>query len=672
MLTAQYNTNNHDLDTTIGAALGWLVDAQEEDGFWAGMLESNVCMEAEWLLAFHVLGVEVEGCERLLAGILARQRDDGAWETYHDAPNGDINTTVESYLALRAYGMSPECEEMTKAREWIFAHGGLRNVRVFTRYWMALLGEWPWHKTPNLPPEIVHLPRWVPFNIYNFASWARATLLPLSVLSALRFTRPLAADRRPHELFPEGREHFDFSLPRRGRLWSWESLFRVTDRVLHGLQALKLTPGRRGSIARCSEWIVRHQDADGAWGGIQPPWVYSLMALHAAGYPATHPVIAKGLGALDAHWSWERDGYRFIQASESPVWDTLLSLLAIQECDAVSEVGAAVESAVDWVLDRECRFRGDWSVHTPHAEPGGWAFERANQHYPDIDDTAVALLVLSQFREGALAQKVAAPVRRAVDWTLAMQSDNGGWGAFDRNNDTRIITKIPFCDFGEVLDPPSVDVTAHVVEGLLAAGIAPEHEAIRRAVAYLWDEQEPVGCWFGRWGVNYIYGTAAALPALAAAGEDLGGARIDATVDWLHEHQNDDGGWGETCASYMDLTLAGTGTSTASQTAWAIIALIAANRRASRTAVSRGVSFLLESQQHGTWDEPQYTGTGFPGYGFGERLEANATNLCERFGQGPELARAFMINYNLYRHYFPLLALGRARRWLDELRRLAA
>lgn len=654
------------LDALIDAGLQWLDRHQHAEGYWVGMLESNCCMEAEWLLVAHVLGIELPDSAALIRGILARQRPDGAWETFFQAPSGDINSTVECYTALRASGVVPDTPPMQAARAWILSHGGLSGVRVFTRYWLALVGEWPWDETPNLPPEIIRLPTWIPFNIAHFSSWARATLVPLCVLSALRFTRPLAAAHRLDELFPEGRDAFDYALPRRAGLWSWESLFSGLDRLLHFFQRRRLIPRRQAAIAQCLEWIIRHQDADGAWGGIQPPWVYSLVALYASGYALDHPVLAKGLAALDAHWSYWRGDCKFIQASESPVWDTLLTLLAMQECGRRIDDCEVMHQALDWLLARECRQPGDWAALSPRASPGGWAFQRANRNYPDVDDTAVAIMVLARLTGSQRSADVAAPLQRAIEWLLDMQSDNGGWGAFDRNNSTRVITRIPFCDFGEVLDPPSADVTAHVVEALATAGLPAGHPALRRAVAYLWSEQEVAGCWFGRWGVNYIYGVAAVLPALAAAGEDMQQARVVNAVDWLLAHQNQDGGWGETCASYMDLSLAGHGVSTASQTAWAMLALVAAGHDKGREALARGVDFLHRGQQQGTWKEPQYTGAGFPGYGFGARLETPTGDLGKRYMQGPELARAFMINYNLYRHYFPLLALGRARIWLGS------
>jgi squalene-hopene/tetraprenyl-beta-curcumene cyclase len=658
------DTPAQQLDASIAKAIDWLDRDQSSDGFWVGMLESNYCMEAEWLLAMHFLGYEHPRKGEIVQTLLNAQRPDGSWEAYYQAPQGDINGTVECYAALRSVGMSPNAEPLVRAREWIFAHGGLRGIRVFTRYWLALIGEWPWEDTPNLPPEVIANPRWFPFNIYNFASWARATLMPLAVLSARRSARPLPPERRLDELFPDGRDRMDYSLPRRGPWFSWRRIFLFSDRFLHLYQRFGFTPFRETAINACLGWIVRHQDADGAWGGIQPPWIYSLMALHVEGYSLSHPVMAKGLAALDSHWSYERGGTLHIQASESPVWDTLLALLAMQDCDR--EFTPQMKRALDWVLANEVRYYGDWSKKVKGVEPSGWAFERANLNYPDIDDTAVALIVLARLPRHMLDEpRIRATIDRALAWTLAMQSSNGGWAAFDKDNDRPIITKIPFCDFGEALDPPSADVTAHVLEALGALGFDKQHPAVARGYQFLRSEQESDGSWFGRWGVNHIYGTAAVLPALAMIGEDMTQEYVRNAADWIVAHQNADGGWGETCASYMDDSLRGRGPSTASQTGWALLALLATDNRDYERAIRRGVGFLSATQRDdGTWDEPYYTGTGFPGYGFGARMDFRDQKTRERIAQGTELQRGFMINYNLYRHYFPLMALGRARRFL--------
>jgi squalene-hopene/tetraprenyl-beta-curcumene cyclase len=652
------------LDDAIAQATEWLDREQDPEGFWVGMLESSYSMEAQWLLAMHFLGYDHPRRKELVATLLTAQRADGSWESYYDAPQGDINSTVECYAALRCEGMSPDEERLVRAREWILAHGGLAQTRVFTRYWLALIGEWPWQATPNLPPESIANPSWFPFNIYNFASWARATLLPLTVLAARRAVRPLPADRRLDELFPDGRDRMNYRLPRRGSPLSWRRVFVITDRLLHLYQSIGFTPGRQAAINACLEWVIRHQDADGAWGGIQPPWIYSLMALHVSGYDLRHPVLARGLAALDEHWSYDRNGTWHIQASESPVWDTMLVLLAMEDCDR--PFTPRMEAALEWLLDQQITHQGDWARKVKGVRCGGWAFERANLHYPDLDDTAVALIVLSRLPEPIRSRpRVREAIDRAVEWTLAMQCSNGGWAAFDKDNDKLIITKIPFCDFGEALDPPSADVTAHVLEALGSLGFGRDHPAVTRAYDFLIAEQEADGSWFGRWGVNYVYGTGAVLPGLAAIGEDTSAPHIRRAAAWLVSRQNADGGWGETCASYMDDSLRGRGTSTASQTAWALMGLLATGTRDHDGTIRRGLAFLIDTQREdGTWDEPYYTGTGFPGYGFGSRLDFRDERTRSRIAQGTELQRGFMINYNLYRHYFPLMAMGRARRHL--------
>ncbi|MBI1181211.1 MAG: squalene--hopene cyclase [Alphaproteobacteria bacterium] len=658
------------LAEAIRDGFAWSAARQHADGYWVGRLQTNACMEAEWVLALHVLGLRdhphVPG---LVRALLRGQREDGSWAIYHGAPAGDINATVEAYAALRCSGMAASEPTLTRARGWIAQRGGLRHIRVFTRYWLALIGEWPWEKTPNIPPEVIRFPLWFPFSIYNFASWARATLMPIAVLSARRPVRPLPPESRLDELFPVGRGRFDYSLPKKIKPLTWEHFFMAADKVLHWAQRRRLVPGREAAVARVLEWIIKHQDADGAWGGIQPPWIYSLLALHGEGYPLGHPVVAKGLAALDdPRWSYEEDGARSVQASVSPVWDTVLTLLAMDDCDMREAHREAADRAVEWLLDNEVRYPGDWSHKVRGVAPGGWAFEYANQFYPDVDDTAVALIVLSHLRDEPKwrARGIRQAIDRAVGWVLAMQCSGGGWAAFDRDNDKPILTRIPFSDFGEALDPPSVDVTAHVLEALGALGYDRRHPAIARGLAFLRREQEEDGSWWGRWGVNYVYGTAAVLPALKAVGADMAAGFVGRAADWVTSRQNADGGWGETCGSYMDRALAGRGDSTASQTAWALMALLAAGRPADHGAVEAGLRFLTARQRAGSWDEPEYTGTGFPGYGLGRHIELQ-TGVAENLGQSIELSRGFMINYNLYRHYFPLMAMGRAQAYLRRL-----
>lgn len=661
------------LRDTVDRAVRWLMGHQRQDGHWVGVVETNACMEAQWCLALWFLGLEDHPLRpRLARSLVETQREDGSWHVYHGAPTGDINATVEAYAALRSMGYREDDPQLVRARDWIADKGGLRHVRVFTRYWLALIGEWPWEQTPNLPPEVIWLPRWFPFSIYNFAQWARATMMPLAILSARRPSRPLPPGNRLDALFPQGRNRFDYRLPTRSGAGFIDGLFRRIDRILHGVQTIATRLGikrpRESAIRRAMDWIVRHQDADGGWGGIQPPWIYGLMALHVEGHAPDHPVVAKALGALeDPGWRVDRGDASWIQATNSPVWDTMLALIALEDAGTDVRDSEAARKAVQWLLDRQVKVRGDWSVKLPQLEPGGWAFEYANDHYPDTDDTAMALVALAPFRSDPRwqARGIEEAIRRGTDWLLGMQSSNGGWGAFDKDNNWRILTKIPFCDFGEALDPPSVDVTAHVVEAFGKLGWPRTHPALVRALDYIRREQEPDGAWFGRWGVNYLYGTGTVLPALAAIGENMEQPYVSRACDWLVARQQPDGGWGESCASYMEASLAGRGSTTASQTAWTLMALLAAGRIQDREAIRRGCRYLLDRQSEGTWEEAEFTGTGFPGYGVGQSIRLDDPHIQDRLSQGPELSRAFMLRYGLYRHYFPMMALGRALHRLE-------
>jgi squalene-hopene/tetraprenyl-beta-curcumene cyclase len=596
---------------------------QDARGWWKGELETNVTMDAEDILLREFLGIrEPAATERSAAWIRSQQRDDGSWSNFYGGP-GDLSTTIEAYVALRLAGDRPDAAHMRSASLFTRSAGGLEQARVFTHIWLALFGAWPWKHVPELPPELMLLPSRAPLSIYDFACWARQTVVALSIVLAVRPTRAL-----PFKL-DELRGPHPWKRPR-GHTTTTRAL-ALADRALalYGRRAVR--PLREAALVRAERWIVRRQEADGSWGGIQPPWVYSLIALHLRGYPLEHPVIRAGLAGLE-RFTVEEETSRRLEACQSPVWDTALAMVALADAGAPADDPALVRAA-DWLIDEQVLLDGDWSVRRPGLRAGGWSFEFDNDYYPDVDDTAEVVLALLRVSHPD-SDRVAAAIERAVDWLEGMQDSGGGWGAFDAANTKRMLRDLPFCDFGEVIDPPSADVTAHALEMLAALGRA-DSDAARRGLAWLSAEQEPEGSWFGRWGVNHVYGTGAAVPALVAAGVPIDDERIRRAVRWLEDHQNPDGGWGEDPRSYVDASAIGRGTSTASQTAWALLALHAAGERS--LAVRRGVRFLVGSQRDdGGWDEPEYTGTGFPG--------------------------DFYINYHLYRLVFPIMALARCAR----------
>lgn len=607
-------------EQALHRAVDALLAHQHPGGWWQGELQTNVTMDAEDLMMRQFLGVLTdEQTASSARWIRSQQRPDGSWANSYGGP-ADPSTTAEAYVALRLAGDDPASAHLRRARDVVLDHGGLGSTRVFTRIWLALFGIWSWDDLPVLPPELILLPPWVPLNIYDFACWARQTIVPLSVLCALRPVRRLGIE------VPEllGRP----AAPPAAS-GTWQRVFTALDRGLHQHERLPRKPLRALALHRCEEWITARQEADGSWGGIQPPWVYSLMALSALGYRTEHPVLASGLAGWDRFTITTADPsgrQRRIEACQSPVWDTALTVIALRDA-GIAPDDPAITTAASWLLHEQIAETGDWAVRRPGLVPGGWAFEFDNDGYPDIDDTAEVVLAL---RAAGLAADPA--VARGIAWVAGMQCRDGGWAAFDAENTRELVRQLPFCDFGAVIDPPSADVTAHVVEMLAATGRA-DTPAARRGVEWLLSHQEADGSWWGRWGANHVYGTGAVVPALVSAGMPSQSSPIQRALRWLVAHQNSDGGWGEDLASYTDHERVGEGDSTASQTAWALLALHAAGCTGT-DPLRRGVRWLVDHQQEdGIWEEPEFTGTGFPG--------------------------DFYINYHLYRLVFPVCALAR-------------
>jgi squalene-hopene/tetraprenyl-beta-curcumene cyclase len=612
---------------SLRGATEHLLGLQTPEGYWRGLLETNVTMDAEDLMLREFLGIRTaEVTEPAARWIRSHQRDDGTWANFYGGP-GDLSTTVEAYVALRLAGDAPDAPHMAAAAAFARANGGVASARVFTRIWLALFGLHPWEGLPVLPPEVLYLPSDAPLSIYDFGCWARQTVVAMTIVTTEQPVHPVG-----------------FSVSELGgttpppaeqaSLLSWRGRFLFADRFVRRTEHFARTgiwrrTVREAALLRAEQWIIRRQESDGSWGGIQPPWVYSIIALSLRGYPLDHPVLAKALAGIETFIVHDGE-MRWLEACQSPVWDTALALVALSDA-GVDTDRPELRRAADWLVAREATEVGDWAVRKSDLAPGGWAFEFANANYPDVDDTAEVVLALRRTPSSDPAAADAA-VERAIAWTKGMVSRDGAWGAFDADNILEILYDLPFCDFGAVIDPPSADVTAHALEMLAAEADVPA-AFIDGAVDWLRANQERDGAWFGRWGVNYLYGIGAVVPALVAAGVGRDDEMIRRAIAFLAAHQNADGGFGEDIRSYDDPSTRATGTSTASQTAWALLALIAAGEEHAEIT-TRAVDWLIATQRDdGTWDEPQYTGTGFP--------------------------RFFYINYHLYRLIFPVAALGR-------------
>ena len=627
------------LDQSIESSQDYLLSVQNGEGYWVDELEANVTISAEYIFFMHFTGrLDPVKQDKVVNYLLHKQREDGSWPLFYGGLC-DINSTVESYMALKMAGLPADREEVVRARQAIFANGGIKKTRVFTKMFLAMFGQLSWDDCPAVPVEIILFPNWFPFNIYEISSWSRGTVVPLSVVRSFEPVHELPEGHDVQELFTEKDQDLGFK-PNGLPFTNWRDTFIYLDRFIKFVGKFSFKPLRKKALGKVEEWTLRHQEDEGDFAGIQPAMFNALLALHLLGYPKDHPACVKGMEAVD-RFMLEKDGRLWMQACVSPLWDTAICANALLDSGLPSDHPALVRAG-EWIISKQVTKRGDWKVKNPNAEPGGWAFEFYNELYPDTDDTAEILLFLNRVEITDNRWKLS-ECQRAMDWLLRMQSKSGGWGAFDVDNDKEVLNEVPFADHKALLDPATVDVTSRILWMLAKWGFNKQHPQVKRAIEFVKERQEIDGCWFGRWGVNYIYGTFLALNGLRAIGEDMKDRFSRKAVRWLESHQNEDGGWGETCQSYTEPSLRGRCKSTASQTAWALLGLIAADE-AQSSVVERGVAYLIDTQKKsgefsGSWWEDEFTGTGFPIH--------------------------FFIKYHMYQHFFPLMALSRYRRALD-------
>ncbi len=623
------------LEEAIGRAQQNLFHLQHSEGWWAGELMVDATLCADYVLYMHWAG-EIDPVleEKCVAHVRRRQLPDGGWNIYNDGPS-EVNASIKAYFALKLAGHSPSDPWMHDARAAILRLGGIPRLNTYSKLYLALLGQFPWKDLPVIPVELVLLPGWLPFNLAEISSWSRAMIMPLAILNHFKPTRVLPAEKQLHELYPAGAEHEDLSLRRDDRIFGLRNFFLAANDALQVLGRGVLAPLRRVALQRAEAWMLeRMGDGSDGLAAVFPAMLNSIIALKTLGYRNDDPVLQKAHRDFEGLFVEDPEDFR-IQPCLSPVWDTAINIISLVE-SGIDPAHADVQRGVQWLASKEVRLKGDWTQKNRHLEASGWAFEFNNEFYPDTDDTAMVLIALRFFADSETRNTrdnaSAIQFQRALDWLLSFQCRNGGWAAFDKEVTQKWLEKIPFADHNAILDPTCSDLTGRTLELLGYIGFDRNDRRVVRAVRHLRETQEPDGTWYGRWGVNYLYGTWQVLRGLSAIGEDMKQDWIVRAREWIESCQNEDGGWGETCASYDDPSLKGKGESTASQTAWALMALCACGELDS-PIVQRGIGYLLATQNRdGSWTEPQTTGTGFP--------------------------RVFYLKYDMYRNNFPLLALA--------------
>ena len=629
----------------IKRSTDWLLGQQHADGYWCGELEADVMLEADYIFMHTLLGTGDAGkMERAINEILRHQNDDGGWSLYPGGPS-NINYGVKAYQALKLMGWSQDHPIVAKAREWILANGGVVECNTFTKIYLCAMGQYDYDAVPAIPPEIVLFPNWFYFNIYEISSWSRGILVPLSIIYAKKPFKKLTPEQSIDELFVGGRENADLHLRwDKKHLISWRNFFLMWDRIAHWAERIHIRPLRKIALKKAEEWMLERFEKSDGLGAIYPAMLNSIVALRHLGYSVDDPQMIRamdefeklGIDCPNGEPGYPTPTFR-MQPCFSPVWDTAQVVSALGDAGVRSDDPRMIKAA-DWLLSKEVRHKGDWAQKVRNVEPGGWYFFFNCEHYPDVDDTGEVLLALKCV-ENPRERYQDEVAQRAINWVWAMQCKNGGWASFDKDNTKMIFQYIPFADHNAMLDPPTVDITGRILEMLAAYGYTRRDKRVEKAIQFILKEQEPDGSWFGRWGVNYLYGTFLVLRGLEAMEFWNHEPAVQQAAEWIRMVQNADGGWGESCGTYDDPALRGTGPSTPSQTAWALLGLLAAGDTRS-DSVAKGVRWLIDKQaEDGSWSElvpgrngeSYYTGTGFP--------------------------RVFYLGYHLYKQYFPLLAL---------------
>ena len=638
----------------IRKSVDWLFSQQHEEGYWCGELEADSMLEADYIYMHMLLGSGDPGrLERAVNEILRHQNEDGGWSLYPGGPS-NINYGVKCYFALKLMGWAADHPLMVKARENVLSLGGVVKCNTFTKMYLCSFGQYDYNAVPAIPPEIVLFPDWFYFNIYEISAWSRAILVPLSIIYAKKPFKKLAPEQSIDELFVGGREKADLHLSwDRKRPIGWRNFFLFTDKLAHWAERIHLRPLRKKALKRAEQWMLDHLEKSDGLGAIYPAMLNAIIALRYLGYSPDDPQVIRamdefeklGIDRPEGEPGFPTPTFR-MQPCFSPVWDTAQVLSTLGDA-GIARNDERMVKAADWLLSKEIRYKGDWYHNVKVEDPSCWCFFFNNDHQPDVDDTGEVLLALHAV-DNPRERYQYEVTQRAIEWVFAMQCKNGGWASFDKDNTKKIFEAIPFADHNAMIDPPTVDITGRILEMLAAYGYTRRDPRVEKAVKFILSEQEPDGSWFGRWGVNYLYGTFLVLRGLRAMEYESNEFAVQAAAEWIRMVQNPDGGWGETAGTYDNPDLRGTGPSTPSQTAWALLGLLAADDTRS-DSVAKGIRWLIDRQlADGGWEElaegrngeSYYTGTGFP--------------------------RVFYLGYHLYKQYFPLLALTTYKKAIER------